>query len=84
VPRLVLFEDDGREVFAGEISRANFAALEGFLARHRPVITSGLAVFGVARGLLGLVAERDPRRLAPAAPRVLPRKPAPRKRGGRV
>jgi hypothetical protein len=78
LPRLVLFEDDGREVFRGDISRGNFIALEAFLARHRYVITSSLAVFGPLKALLGLVAEPGP----PPPSRV---KPAPaRKRGGRA
>lgn len=34
MPRLVLLEDDGRELFAGPVSRANVARVAAFLREH--------------------------------------------------
>jgi hypothetical protein len=73
VPRLVLLEDDGREVFSGDISRPNYEALLRLFHPHRAAIKTAAAVVRTVRELLAAV---------PPPPR--PRVAAPRGKRGRV
>lgn len=36
MPRLVLFDDNGRELFAGDISRQNVFLVARFIRKHMP------------------------------------------------
>jgi hypothetical protein len=77
VPRLVLLEDDGREVFRGEISRENFAVMIRVLAPHRKTLQKAATVVRAVRELFQVASQPPPRRVA-AAPR------SNAKRGGRA
>jgi hypothetical protein len=65
VPRLVLLEDDGREVFSGDISRANYEAMLRLFAPHRDTIKKAAAVVRTVRELLSAVPP-PPRRIGTA------------------
>jgi hypothetical protein len=67
VPRLVLLEDDGREVFSGDISRANYEAMLRLFAPHAQTIKRAAAAVRAVRELLD-TATRPPRRIG-SAPR---------------
>ena len=77
MPRLVLLEDDGSQVFAGDLSRANFVRLVGFLRRNQGVIGSAAAAIRTVRAACEAIAL-----MAAAPPRTLPRNS--RRRGGRA
>lgn len=52
MPRLVLLEDDGREVFSGDISRANYQAMLRLFGPHAQTIKTAAAVVRTMRHLL--------------------------------
>lgn len=44
MPRLVLLDDDGRELFSGQVSRRNVTIVAGFLRENLHVLRSIVAV----------------------------------------
>lgn len=74
MPRLVLLEDNGRELFRGEISRANVRRLALFLRRNMGVFRAAAATARAVRELLGEGG------IAELAPRVTAAAPARRRR----
>ncbi len=68
MPRLVLFEDDGREIFAGDVSDENVALVGRFLRRNAGAFRAAAAfkqALEAAGDLLGLRPARSkPRALA--------------------
>ncbi len=78
MPRIVLVEDDGREVFSGDLSRANFELIAALIKRNGGVIRVAAAGLRLARDL-GLLAPPPPPRGRRAAQVVY--LPPPRKRG---
>jgi hypothetical protein len=63
MPRLVLLEDDGREVFSGDISRSTFVALGKLVSQHGGFIRAAAATLRVVRELQG--SAPPPARLRP-------------------
>jgi hypothetical protein len=79
VPRLVLYDDDGRELFAGDVSESNVQIVARFLRRNMGALHAAAAFKKSLEGLGELLGPLlDPKRRG--AP---PRKPAPRARGAR-
>jgi hypothetical protein len=66
MPRLVLLEDDGRELLAADISRQNVRALAFWLRSHSGVVQAAAATARIVREALGVVAAAsEPRRIGP-------------------
>jgi hypothetical protein len=81
VPRLVLLEDDGRELFAGRVSRENVERVAGFLRTNMGTLKaisdarSAVAAFLEAMDPLArLLAPKPPKRRLPS-PGARPRGP---------
>jgi hypothetical protein len=73
VPRLVLLEDDGREVFRGDISRPNYEAMLRLFAPHSQTLKRAAAAVRAVRELIDAAAA--PPRIG-SAPRTNARKRA--------
>ncbi len=67
MPRLIVEDDDGRELFAGQISQENLAAVARFLRRHhatlRTVATVKRSIDSVIEAISALPAIPPPRSL---------------------
>lgn len=79
MPRLVLMDDDGREIFAGDLSPAYVQALRAWYTANRGFLRAAAVAARVARTVL---APPPPRSVTPARATYLP--PGKRKRGGRA
>lgn len=66
MPRLVLYEDDGRVLFQGNVSRANVEIVARFLRRNMNTLR---VIAGVKRGLEAAVLNLLSPTAAPAPPR---------------
>jgi hypothetical protein len=70
VPRLVLVDDNGREMFSGQVSQANVARTAAFLRRHmktfQAIAAAKNAMTAVVEGVEQLTGALA---LAPPAPR---------------
>lgn len=71
MPRLVLFEDDGTELFSGDVSRAVVQWLALMLRQNRGVVQAAAVTARVVRAALG----------GPPPPRAVG--PVPRRRQAR-
>lgn len=75
MPRLVLFDDDGRELFAGDVSRSNVEIIARFLRRNMPALRAAAIAKQAVTALLaplfapGVLRKPPPLRPAPAPPR---------------
>jgi len=81
MPRLILQDDDGRELFAGQVSQQNVEIVAGFLRRNMATLQS-LAAFkktleGFGEIFGPLLGDAPPPRRPP------PLRPSARPRGGR-
>jgi hypothetical protein len=75
VPRLVLVDDDGREMFSGQVSRANVERTAAFLRRN----LGSLQVIANARRAVSLVVDG----LGQLGAIALPPPPPPKRRARR-
>jgi hypothetical protein len=63
MPRLVLLDDDGRQLFSGDVSQANVSALMGFLRRNATALRAMAAVRAAWSSVFG-----QPELAAPTRP----------------
>lgn len=91
MPRLVLLEDDGRELFSGKISRQNVEMLGAFIRRNMPALRAAASykrAIDAAGELFGAFFGSPPQqprqaRGRAAATRVIYEPPRPQRRARR-